>query len=129
MSDFKKLTDTGSGGKPAYLATLIDLTRTSSEVIHQEFIKYSFYLPVDVLKDARWDVEPISVISGQEFWKHYQLLLEHGVAANKLQITLDPCSIDILQAAKFVGISIRHDKLSSMTYLVAKLWYGAPPKQ
>lgn len=94
---------------------------TTPEQVEQ-FMKTSFYLPVDILKNRDWLVGRIMVITGEEFskkWfmqdgKHDEI---HCVEAKEL-----------LFAAQFVAVSQRYNFKNKNTYYVCKIWYGKEPQ-
>jgi len=100
-------------------------SKTSSSIMEEEtvqtvnqFMRSSFYLPVNILKHQEWQVYPIEVMTGEQF-KH-----AYGDAANlhcleefELQVT-----------ARFVAVSSRRHLLTRERFHVSKIWYGAAPK-
>lgn len=85
-----------------------------------EFMKTSFYLPVDILKDERWQVMRMEVITGEEFRLSHVLYNPGNLHCTE--------SITLLDQARFVGVSNRWNKAERRMYGVAKIWYGRLPK-
>ena len=85
-----------------------------------EFMKTSFYLPVDVLKDDRWQVLRAAVITGKEF-QLARTLHMNGTTLHCLE------SVTLLDQARYVGVQERWNKKEQRMYMVAKIWYGRLP--
>jgi hypothetical protein len=95
-----------------------------------DFICSSFYLPTDVLKNSRFVVKPIRIISGPE----YGMLLSHAAErkasalvspkTTKILIINEGANSRMLQNAEAVGISEREITGKSTTVLLCKIWYG-----
>lgn len=83
------------------------------------FLRNSFYLPVQVLKDDRFKVEPIKVTTGKEFEEFCNSSL-----SCEFQIQHEGCNMWMLYAAKQVGVSARQIVATGEKILVCKLWYG-----
>jgi hypothetical protein len=87
--------------------------------MYRDFLESSFYLPIQVLKNDRFKIEPIKVTSGAEFMKFMQSE-EH----RKFSIRFEGCNIDMIANAKQVGVSARQVIDTGEKILVVKLWYG-----
>lgn len=85
-----------------------------------EFMKTSFYLPVDVLQCDRWDVLKPGVITGKEF-KLARTLHMADTSLHCLE------SVTLLDQAQHVGVQERWNKKEGKMYMVAKIWYGRLP--
>lgn len=102
--------------------------RTSSSLMAEDvtqeqvdqFMKTSFYLPVDILKNTDWQVGPIEVISGAAFDWQWENDLTGEIHCVE--------SLELLRKAQFVAVSQRYHKATGRTFYVCKLWYGAEPK-
>lgn len=84
-----------------------------------DFIRTSFYLPVDVLQDERFKVEKIVVVSGTAF---RQFVREPE--ASKCKIVGEGATPAMLQYAKQLGVSCRAIRATNERIMVVKLWYG-----
>jgi hypothetical protein len=104
------------------------VTELTPGYLHWEFIATSFYLPVEVLKNPRYEVHPVIVIPGSEFCALYEKLLDEIPTNHKLFVTLEPGSLALLSAAKFVGFSARFDRELNAKHLLFKLWYPKQPQ-
>lgn len=103
-------------------------SKTSSSLMATEnpgqvlqFMKTSFYLPVDILKNGNWHVMPIKVITGDEFKR--QWFRDIG-ADREIHCVESP---DLLFASNYVAVSQRYCHPTGKTYYVCKLWYGEAP--
>lgn len=88
-------------------------------VTPDEFIRNSFYLPVDVLTSDKFKIESIKITSGQE--------LRNFVAteeADKWSIVAEGASHNMLWVAKQIGVSCRQILATGEKIMVVKLWYG-----
>jgi len=93
----------------------------------RDFMARSFYLPKEIMQAVGWDIEPIKVCTGEEFaefWDYYN----RKPINQSAQISLEGATSEMLKHAKFVGISVRINKMTKRTYLVCKLWYGTSSK-
>lgn len=106
-NDFKR----GSKGSSAIMTADV----TPEQVA--QFMRTSFYLPVDILKSKDWRVYPITVHSGSRFGQLYSRDEVH-------------CLEDyyLLRTANFVAVSSRWNPETNEQCYVAKIWYGAAPK-
>ena len=82
----------------------------------EQFMRTSFYLPIDVLKNENWFVRPVAVVKGSYFrsMKDYW--------GEKLHCQE---SCELLASANWVGLSERYNKKTRQQWIVAKIWYGA----
>ena len=108
-SDFKRGSKTSS--------SIMEDDITPEQV--EQFMKTSFYLPVDILKHPDWKVGKIEVMSGAAF--NWQWNNDGG----EIHCVEAP---ELLCAAQFVAVSQRYSKRLGKTYYVCKIWYGAAPK-
>ncbi len=90
-----------------------------------DFINSSFYLPLEVLRDTRFIVSPIRVITGDQ----YETLasLAHSGDNSKVLLSNDGASRRMLSNAHSVGVSERLILQTQEIVLVCKLWYGCEP--
>lgn len=78
-----------------------------------DFLRNSFYLPVQILKDPAFAVNPIVVITGAAFKREYEFTA-----------TCEGANCDMLVSAKSVGISTREIIATGERIIIAKIWYG-----
>lgn len=83
-----------------------------------EFISTSFFLPREVLHSNHWIIEPIKVISGEEWQETKEEVLKVA------RVHYDPDSAKIIAAAKHLGVSVRRHIATGDVFVVIKLWYG-----
>lgn len=100
------------------LDTILDMRQTPYSLL-EEFIAKSFYLPKEILGSKHWKIEQIQVCSAKE-WREAKPFLEKQGAT----ISYDPNSEAIINAARYLGISLRRHVLTGQTFVVVKLWYG-----
>lgn len=84
-----------------------------------DYVRNSFYLPIQVLKNPDFRIDSIVVISGKQF-------IEVGYDKTA---KLEGASIRMLSAAKAVGISHRKFILTDEYVVIVKLWYGSIPRR
>lgn len=99
-------------------ANLTTIMHAAYDELPEDFIRNSFYLPVQVLKAAEYKVEDINVISGTEF----QQLLEIPGAKDKIKA--EGATMQMLASAKHVGVSVRTILATGEWVCICKLWYG-----
>ena len=90
--------------------------------IVEDFIRNSFFVPIDAMRSSNWEVKPIRVITGQQFD-----VLRHAVHKQHnadVKLVLEGASPHMLVNAKHVGVSERNNSANCETILVCKLWYG-----
>ncbi len=80
----------------------------------QQFMRTSFYLPVDILKHPEWVVNKIVVISGTDFCTYVQ-------ECDNLHCLEDA---NLLGASQHVAVSHRFNVKTGEECTVAKIWYG-----
>ena len=85
-----------------------------------DFLRTSFYLPVQVLRDGRWVVEPIKVVTGEEF---ASFIDDEDLTAN-WTVKVEGATKQMLTNSKFVGLSARCEKATGKRTMLCKLWYG-----
>lgn len=91
------------------------------EAFVDRFMTGAFFLPPDIIGDRDWEVQPVRLMSGEQFIRFME---EHQFDYSfRFQE-----SLALLQVANRVGVSIRRHRPSNQTYVVAKLWYGKEPK-
>lgn len=113
------LSDNGQDAASKSMNSVIDIQHPMDmDYFIEEFIKNSFYLPVEALKAPGWAIEPIKVVTGEEFQKQYESDL-----SNHFVYRCEP-SFALLRVGKHVGISERFNYSTGMTYIICKLWYG-----
>jgi hypothetical protein len=83
-------------------------------------MRYSFYMPVDVLQNPRWIVDPVKVITGKQFTEWLR-----NFGANYTVRVHTDTSYWLLKQANYVGISKRHNAQEG-SYYCCKVWYGKP---
>lgn len=88
-------------------------------VIDREFIAKAFFLPKEILTNPIWKIDSIRVCSGDEWQRSKDYLVRNGAS-----ICYDPNSDEIINSARYVGVSIRKHAISGETFVVVKLWYG-----
>lgn len=101
----------GSKGSSSFMTGLL----TPVQIL--QFMKSSFYLPVDVLKAPNWKVSPIEVLPGAKFANQFSGT-KNLHCAEEWELLVD---------AKFVAISQRYNRVTKTYYYVAKIWYGKEP--
>lgn len=112
------MSDSSFAAKPRDSSTVLTGKITPAQV--RQFMETSFYLPVDVLKDKKWYVAPIDVMTGDEF-----RLLYNGLIAYNIHCMED---WELLVSAKHVAVSERRNKQNGARYYVCKIWYGKEPQ-
>lgn len=106
------------------LHSVVAVDRSIPQLLYHEFITKSFFLPKEILQSSSYIVEKIQVISG-EHWQDSKGTLE----AMGATVAYDPNSEAIINAAKFVGVSVRKHTGTHKLYIVVKLWYGENSQQ
>lgn len=106
----------------AYSLPITTVLRSEYPDWQLDFIRSSFYLPLEVLRDSRFAIAPIRVITGDQ----YSILAKLSAAGDcaTIGLTNDGASKRMLENAKQVGISERTIAATKETILVAKIWYG-----
>jgi len=100
--------------------TSIDSVMTEQyEFCDVDFIFHSFYLPVQVLRSPLYSINPIVVMSGEQF-----LSAEATMKLDQKLMVYEGCCPRMLYNAKQVGVSVRHILSSGQRVAVCKIWYG-----
>lgn len=86
-----------------------------------DFIRNSFYLPVQVLKDVKYKVEPIKLISGSEFV--VAVVMPYRIATG-WKLVYEGCNLTMLLSCVTVGVSMRQVVATGEKIVVVKVWYG-----
>lgn len=102
----------GSKGSSA----ILDGELTSEQV--EQFMRTSFYLPVDILQHPDWQVKPIHVMTGKEFYNLCYNQTAYCVEDQRL-----------LCSANLVAVSVRRNKKTGERHQVAKIWYGSEARK
>lgn len=84
-----------------------------------DFIFHSFYLPVQVLKNPLYAIQPIEVMTPEEF-----AVFERTAGRTNTLIVNEGCCTRMLVNAKHIGVSYRHILSSGQRIAVCKIWYG-----
>jgi hypothetical protein len=94
----------------------------SREEVEEELLASSFFLPVDLLDSEGIRISSICVLAAADFRAFIRLLSQN---CKKLSHYAE-CGLNLVQAAKYVGVSCRYNKAGTL-HVVSKIWYGAPP--
>lgn len=92
--------------------------------LNRDYIFNSFYLPVSVLKDAKYDIEPIKVWEGKEAADSINQFDIEFAKSDKPVYVLEGCNYAMIAAAKHVGVSARKILATGQLVLIFKIWYG-----
>lgn len=100
---------------------IADQNLMTSEYIGWEldFLQNSFYLPKQVLRNSKYEVKPIRVITGQQYAELVTLTTQ---SSRFVVIINEGANHRMLQKAVAVGVSER--VADGWTYLICKIWYG-----
>lgn len=86
-----------------------------------DFVKNSFFLPVDVLTSKLFRIEAIVVFEGKEIAEFISSKTERSNWTAKCE----GASVQMVAAARHVGVSCRKILATQERVLIAKIWYGA----
>lgn len=88
-----------------------------------DYMQNSFYLPKALLRDSNWRVEPIKMLTSDQF---VQL---DAAAKNSFNDEVNLCyegaTYNMLASGGLVGVSERTNLTTNKKYLICKAWQGA----
>lgn len=96
---------------------------TNINSLEDTFIREIFFLPKEIIYGGTWKIDPMIVLSNDQ-WK---LFYQGAKDCKTIQLVLQPDHPALLAAAVAVAVSIRTHKETGTKIAIAKLWYGESP--
>lgn len=102
-------------------AETVDTSSYSIEQLQNEMIRCSFFLPPDLLEEAKhdWEIQPIKFCTHSEWVKAQQYMLDYGAV-----IKYENGSKMLVMAAKTIAVSVRRHRSLNEWIVLTKLWCG-----
>jgi hypothetical protein len=94
------------------------------ELLIENYMQESFFLPADVLQDAKslgWMIPDIQIVPTKEFIDSVREL--HNISEFK-GLKYEPC-LEIVAAGERVGVAIRRHEQQQKLFVICKTWYDS----